>query len=639
MKTIPCFFTAMMALFIISCKNDKAEENPGKTLGPLHVSSEKPSPGDSLNITYTTEKKSPKAYYYYAVHDNFYPVDIPIKNVSGTWEGTMAIPDSATAITFAFKTDGEFDDNNHQGFVFPLYTEEGELLKGTQASMASYYESYYAKSHGVEMEKDSSIALFKQEFAKNPDVVDTWDNTYPGILYKADKTEGKKWIEERIAAYEANEKLTDKDYNTLVALHNVMGNDSVAEALTEKAIADYPKGILAKNKLSRAFYKEKDIAKKEALFEEYTDSFNDTNGKNFMLYMLAKEYGDRGDYETFTTYADQISDQSRDKTALYNSIAWELAEEGKDLDFAAGVSKRSLDIIESLRQDPKDKPDYQSESQYKENLDGSYNMFADTYALILFKQGQVKEAVKYQEEAIGEGKSPEVNERYIQFLLADNNYSAVQEKAGEFIREGVSTEKMKEYLKSAYSENKGSDEGFDTYLSGLEKVARAKILEETKENMLDEEAPAFSLKNLDGEDVALSSMKGKVVILDFWATWCGPCKSSFPGMQKAVTKYKDNPDVEFLFIDTWEGDKPEVRLKKVKDFIDQNQYTFHVLLDTPVSEGSREFDIVDKYGVEGIPTKIIIGPEGRINFRSVGYSGNNEKLVEELDIMIELLQS
>ncbi len=628
----------MMALFIISCKNDKAEEQ-GKTLGPLYVSNEKPGPGDSLHIIYTTEKKDPKAYYYYAVNDNFYPADIPVKNVSGKWEGAMRIPDSATAITFAFKTDSEFDSNNKQGFVLPLYTDEGALLKGTLASMASYYESYYAKSHGVEMEKDSSVALFKQEFAKHPDILNIWDKTYARILYKKDEEEGKKWIEEYMAAYETGEELTDKDYSTLVAMHNIMGNDSVAEALTEKAIADYPKGTIAKNKLSRTFYNEKDITKREALFKEYAASFNDTDGKNFMLYILAKEYADRGDYETFTTYADQISEESRDKTSLYNSVAWKLAEEGKDLDFAAEMSKKSLDIIESLRQGAGDKPDYLSESQYRENLDGSYRMYADTYALILFKQGQVKEAVKYQEEAIGEGKSPEVNERYVQFLLASENYGTAREKAEEFIREGVSTEKIKEYLKSAYTENKGSDEGFDVYLSGLEKVARAKILEEVKKNMLDEEAPAFSLKNLDGENVSLSSMKGKVVILDFWATWCGPCKSSFPGMQKAVTKYEDDPGVEFLFIDTWEGDKPEARLKKVKDFIDQNQYTFHVLLDTPVSEGSREFDIVDKYGVEGIPTKVIIGPEGRINFRSVGYSGNNEKLVEELDIMIELLQS
>src|SRR5690606_14520367 len=117
--------------------------------GPLYVSNEKPGPGDSLHIIYTTEKKDPKAYYYYAVNDNFYPADIPVKNVSGKWEGAMRIPDSATAITFAFKTDSEFDSNNKQGFVLPLYTDEGALLKGTLASMASYYESYYAKSHGV----------------------------------------------------------------------------------------------------------------------------------------------------------------------------------------------------------------------------------------------------------------------------------------------------------------------------------------------------------------------------------------------------------------------------------------------------------------------------------------------------------
>ncbi|MBC9796964.1 TlpA disulfide reductase family protein [Sinomicrobium weinanense] len=623
----------------MSCKNEKPEADQGKTIGSLYISKEKPSPGDSLYIRYTTDKEAPSAYYYYAVHNNMYPVDIPIKDASGKWEGALAIPDSATAVTFLFKAGGEFDSNDKQGFVLPLYTEKGELLKGTLASIASYYQSYYGRSMDVEVERDSSIALFKQEFSAHPDIVGIWDNIYPRILYKENKEEGEKWIKERIAAYQGREKLTDKDYTTLVALHNVTGNDSVAETLTEKSIAAYPKGTLAKRELSKKFYEEKDITKKEELLKEYANSFSDTDGKNFMLYVLAKEYADQNNYEAFTRYADQIPEQSREKTGLYNSVAWKLAEEGKDLDLAAGISKKSLDIVRSLQQNLQDKPDQFSESQYKSNLEGSYRMYADTYAFILFQQGQVKEAVKYQAEAIGEGKSPEVNERYIQFLLADKSYDTAQEKAGEFIREGASTKKIKEYLKSAYAENKGSEEGFDTYLSGLEKVARAKILEEARENMLDEEAPDFILKNLEGKDVALSSMKGKVVILDFWATWCGPCKNSFPGMQNAVTKYENDPNVEFLFVNTWESGKPEVRKKTVKNFINQNKYSFQVLLDTPVTEGSREFDIVDKYGVEGIPTKVIIGPEGRINFRSVGYSGNNEKLVEELDIMIELLQS
>jgi thiol-disulfide isomerase/thioredoxin len=57
---------------------------------------------------------------------------------------------------------------------------------------------------------------------------------------------------------------------------------------------------------------------------------------------------------------------------------------------------------------------------------------------------------------------------------------------------------------------------------------------------------------LNGNEVSLEQFKGKIVIIDFWATWCGPCLQSFPGLQTSVDKYKDNNDVKFLFINTWE---------------------------------------------------------------------------------------
>ena len=92
-------------------------------------------------------------------------------------------------------------------------------------------------------------------------------------------------------------------------------------------------------------------------------------------------------------------------------------------------------------------------------------------------------------------------------------------------------------------------------------------------------APDFSLKNMYGETVTLSQLKNKVVVIDFWATWCVPCKASFPTMQQLVTKYKDDKDVVFLFIDTWEGAEPQKNQETVKKYIADNKYSFEVLFD------------------------------------------------------------
>src|ERR1700748_85368 len=73
-----------------------------------------------------------------------------------------------------------------------------------------------------------------------------------------------------------------------------------------------------------------------------------------------------------------------------------------------------------------------------------------------------------------------------------------------------------------------------------------------KKNMaeVNQSAPDFKLKDIDGKEISLASLNGKIVIVDFWATWCGPCKASFPGMQLAVNNFKNDKDVVFLFIDT-----------------------------------------------------------------------------------------
>jgi thiol-disulfide isomerase/thioredoxin len=130
-------------------------------------------------------------------------------------------------------------------------------------------------------------------------------------------------------------------------------------------------------------------------------------------------------------------------------------------------------------------------------------------------------------------------------------------------------------------------------------------------------APDWTLKTLDGQDVALKSLRGKVVLLDFWATWCMPCKMAMPGIQKLYEKYKGKP-VAIYGVNCWErGGNPV-------DFWKKSGYTYPILLGGDLA--------ATQYKVTGIPTFYLIGPDGKVLWAS---SGVGAAIEQELDRRIE----
>ena len=116
----------------------------------------------------------------------------------------------------------------------------------------------------------------------------------------------------------------------------------------------------------------------------------------------------------------------------------------------------------------------------------------------------------------------------------------------------------------------------------------------------------FTLKDLDDNNIALSDYRGKVVFLDFWATWCPPCVMAIPEVEKLYEEYKDNENVVIFGINMAEN------RNDIDKFLTKNKINYRVLL------GDNK--TASKFSIRGIPTFIIIDQDGKIYNKFVGFT-------------------
>jgi peroxiredoxin len=119
-------------------------------------------------------------------------------------------------------------------------------------------------------------------------------------------------------------------------------------------------------------------------------------------------------------------------------------------------------------------------------------------------------------------------------------------------------------------------------------------------------APDFTLKTIDDQEITLSQLKGKVVLLDFWATWCGPCRESIPHLVNLYKTYREN-GFEMIGISLDKGDPQVVR-----------NFTKSMDIPYPVVIASEK--VVRNYNVTKIPTSFLIDKEGRIRESITGFN-------------------
>lgn len=267
--------------------------------------------------------------------------------------------------------------------------------------------------------------------------------------------------------------------------------------------------------------------------------------------------------------------------------------------------------------------------------DEVYNEFINLYSKLLFKAGKNAAAYEYTKEAYSHAKDRDValTENYA-FLSSslEGKYEEALPILAKAIKEGKNDQRYIEQVRKGYAKlNPGKD--VDTYIASLQNDFVTKIQREVSKLMVNETPPDFYVKDIHGKKVTLADFKGKTIVLDFWATWCGPCVASFPAMQMVVNRYKNDPDVKFLFIHTAEHVADP--LTDAKNFLSQRKYDFDLYMDI-TDPAIKAGPALKAFKLDGIPMKYIIDANGKIRFKISGFDRKDEEAAEEVSQMIEM---
>lgn len=534
----------------------------------------------------------------------------------------------------------------HQALALEPSLAEAHFILGRVAFLTQKYED--------------AVASFELALKADPALVNAYGEKWQAMLKRPDFESVIPKIRAEID--DLLKRLPNREAALSAALagYEIIADETALKQMQDRLIADFPKSPAVESILLERLFDEKDDPKRADLIARFIARYPQNWNRDFLDGLLfairakqpdvsadeLKRLGEAWIQSTAAT-ADAVSKARAQVITVF-------AERRLQLDHAQALADDTVKLFDEMKPDSpllKDIPPNNKATVleiYKERAH-------EARGLILLRRGNPEEAAKELTRALQRVINEVEKNGFILWNDADLLRLGVRPRVlwlAELYETQGDLKRAAKYLLAGYNDGEPGNQFIRARLPIIYKQlgrkeaeaeadlqaaqARYRTLqaasvvstEETKKkylaNRIGKPAPEFKALGLDKQEIRLSDLKGKVVVLTFWATWCGPCVLEMPHLQKAAEKYKQQPEVIFLAVSI-DDNRPAVR-----PFLEKNKYTIRAAYD---QDGAQNFQI------PGVPSTFIIDRQGLIQFRDVGYGDEGERFIERLTWRVDALLS
>ncbi|MGO4290732.1 TlpA family protein disulfide reductase [Chitinophaga sp. RAB17] len=571
------------------------------------ITPEYPEHGQTITITY--DPSAPGATIPAAAspvtvvfsYSNFYNQAwrMNMQRNGNKWTTSFVLADYSTFATFYLEsgeaTDKPAKDRHYEITVFKnkVPVKDVSLYKGYSMS---------AQMGKSPLLADKQAALYKEELSRYPDNYEAKLRLLTYQISKAATAKEKEQFRTRaqqVIADKFDAAPTDRgNINKVTMGYLIIGENTRLDSIRKVIRERYPASDVGRELMTEEVAKGKDTTRQITFFENELKKETATNSESFggMHDKLFQYYSVKKDSSKALYHARFMTNEKENpyKVLTWQEIAQTLLDNNLALDSARRYAQRALDSVGSypvgvIRYFPETGYIYPAvdDSTRQATIHKGSGHLLSILGLIAMKQGHLAAADKYMEQATDEYAGKETLDNAAAFYQHTNNA---------------------------------------TKLAQLEVFRKNILIAKVKKQRMNRPAPPLNtFVDMKGQPVSAASLKGKIILIDFWATWCIPCMQEMPYLQKLYDQYKQHPDVVFMITNS--GAKNT--LADAQGWSGNKKYTFPVYYNTDPAIG-------DKFRFNIIPASYLINKEGNIIFTNIGFEGPEveEKLKQQLDMLL-----